>query len=702
MTYFNPERGILETPAPRAAVHGTIASGILMVISGVALGIIFAANPSAAGSFTQIAVFGGIGGVSLITFVVCSALAFYTLRKHRQQREESRREVEPQQQEEAERREPEIRRPVQIEKADIPEPPRMDESQERKTNEDLVPERAPEVSSSENRGLGAAEIEEEEELVISPPAPLRAAPPTVGELRDEIIMPLIDAFSNAVKELLRAHAAITANPQPDLPAVDNLIRDAKELLTLSLDKPELYLGELLRCYGRGKNKPSIGLRRLIAAHNAGDPAKLKEVRRQYKAIARGNNLLDVAQLFNSRAKNPEVLHRFPDIMKGHFSLDDEVLKKVGDELLEKIFDSLAENKKIDKALTSLRRKAPEEGCSKAQMGAFTKEVEKFMKLAFAEAHIPHEEMIGLNERLVGYWIENQLMPNMKKMLGLVARNIRLLPSMFADSVKTEELFPQIDETFLLSESGDCLGDTEKMQKELIRLQSEINYNRKPENRVAFLVLEAGDTRDYRTLYRENSVVKICFDANQGNYDLIELQRIGNQSNVRDLAALREIRILVVPVSITDHPFKDIRSKLNAVPNWLLRGLYGIISGFIPGLVKPALAEMFPAFEPREQEHFDRFVDSMLNLMMPPIYDGAINNNSPFRKLTVRGSKGPVERRPFEEVITHQGNELANRLEGLINQKDPLSFEQIREVWVESVNNVAQGFKDLHEQSASNK
>lgn len=143
-------------------------------------------------------------------------------------------------------------------------------------------------------------------------------------------------------------------------------------------------------------------------------------------------------------------------------------------------------------------------------------------------------------------------------------------------------------------------------------------------------------------------------------------------------------------------FKDIRSKLNWVPNWAIRGLYGIFSGFIPGLVKPGLAEMLPALEPREQERFDRFVDAMLNLLMQPIYDGSINNSGPFRKRTVHGRDGNVERRPFEEVITRQGNELANNLEHLVNQKKPITFGQIRDVWVDSVGNVARGFKSLHE------
>lgn len=695
MAYLNTERPVL--PSPQAPFHGMAASGIVTVISAVALAIILTTNPTAAGSFSQIAAFGTVGGGSLIIFVVCSALACHACRKMKERREEEHLENERLRQEHErqplELGEQHTASPTQqpVEPLHSVEPPPPDLLPPVEAPRTMKGQPPPELLTGQVEGNHL--VAELNEAVVEAS---QAEGQTIEKLKREIIPPLMDAFRDAVSELLRAHAAITDGAPPDPRAINDLFVEAKSLIMLNLEKPELYLTELLRCFGRGKNKPSVGLRRLIAAHNSGNPDKFEEVRRQYAAIERGHNLHDVAALFRSRTGNSQILDQLPQLMEGHFSLDDVELQGVGRELLDAIFGRLKNNRTIDNALTALRKKAPREGCTKSEMEDFTKEVEKFMKLAFTEAHIPHGELEEMSDRLVEVWIERQLMQNMKKLLGMVARNIRLLPSMFADSVDTRVLFPQIDETFLLSESGDCLGETEEMQKQLIRLQSTINYDRKPENRVAFLVLDEGDTRSYEVLRRENEVVRMCLDANSGNYNLRELERIGKRSDVQDLGRQLQKRILVVPVSITNHPFKDIRNKLNWVPNWAIRGLYGIFSGFIPGLVKPGLAEMLPALEPREQERFDRFVDAMLNLLMQPIYDGSINNSSPFRKQTVRGREGKVERRPFEEVIARQGNALAINLENLVNQKEPITFEQIRDVWVESVGNVAEGFKSLHE------
>jgi len=662
---YNPDRRIQETPLPQAPQHGMIASGILIVISGVALGIILATNPTAAGSFTQIATFGTIGGVSLLTLVICTALTCRNKRRQTREREDIHRQRESERRE-FERQEADRQR-VGREQAQL----RVDEERLRQAED-------------RREGLALLRGEDVREVVDveSVRDVARAERSEFDTFREDVMPNLLDAFGRAVVQVTQAHARLTGKGAPSQREVEALFAEAKELMALCLDKPELYLAELVRCFGRGKNKPSVGLRRLVAAHNGGNEVKLQEVLRQNTAIERGNNLALVARRLHSRESNAAILAAFPEIMDGHFSIDDEFLHGIGGELLRKIFERMAGNRTIDQALTQLRRNAPPERCTKKEMEAFTKEVEAFMKLAFAEARIPRREMEEMSARFIEHMIANQLMQNVEKMLGMVARNIRLLPSMFADSVDPHELFPQIDETFLLSESSDCLGETEEMQAELIRLQSAINYDRPEAGRVAFLVLDPADDRRYQTLYDNNEVVRMCFDANRGNYDLEELARIGNRRDVQVLGRKWDKRILVVPVSISDHPFKQVRSALNKVPNWLLRTLYTVFKGFIPGLVKPGIQEILPALEPREQQRFDRFVDSMLGMLMRPIYDGSINNSSEFR-------------RPFEAVITGQGEQLANRLEGLVNnQGEPLTFEGIREVWVEEVDNVAQGYQDL--------
>ncbi len=568
MNYLGP---IENNPTPQASTYGMAASALVMTISAVALSIILITNPYAAGSMTQLATFGTVGGVSLIMFVLSTVLRCRT-KEH---------------------------------------------------------------------------IYEAEE--VDPETLTRPIPQPVTEQQSEIIPALINALFKTGPEFIHVSNNLPSTTQPIQEPIHTIFKQIYELMAKNLGKPELCLYELLSCYGPGKVGEDLALRRLIAAHNSGNAEKFTQTLREYEAIQRGNTLCEsLTQLLNPNLSNAEILAQLPQIMKNHFCIVNEELEGIGSKLLDEIFKSLnPKDDAVEQSLTALIRNDGNDSTEKFKV---------FMREAFASAkpNIPHDVFTGLSEQLIEPMIAHQLAYSTKMHLPKITTAIHLLNTLSLNSSSMEELFPYIDQTSLLYESSDCLGETRKMQKELFAIQSAC-----------------------KALF-------VC-DPNTDIVNIFgQLEEEKENPQVLALAQKYGKRIFVVPAAIPNHPFKNIitnirDSSLASAASKVLSNTWTDLGKAtirdkvraeintaknelnIPGTIKTVLSRILPPVDPLDQENFENLIINIINLMIEPIVFGIILDQN----------------KPFEGVLTGSGHELADALEALTNQQEPLDLEQVR-------------------------
>ena len=480
-----------------------------------------------------------------------------------------------------------------------------------------------------------------------------------------MIRPLLGAFKEAAKGLVIADCVTTSKElDKKLEEANWVFQEGEELVNEILKNQEIFIIELLRYFGPGKKPISVALRRAIAAYNAGEATRRTEVFDEYKAIA---SVHDVAEISHAlKNQSPQALmQNFPSIMERHFSLANQPLKELAIKILHSIFEKTRGNTTVHNALDQLRKKA---GSEKELPEA----VEKFIFLVFEEARIDPQQLKEWTESMNQRMLQTTFKKTVCNILSLVAQNIRMLKLLFEEKrerakISTEEkneklrqkkieqlhmnLFVACDETFLSSESQDCVAK-KVLHKDLVHQQSVINYKRKKEERIALIALKAGDTRSYQQLVQEEELFKWCFDTQKR--DMAELQSINNSGGVQELNTKHNVRIVAVPIAITDHPFKDFREYEDLIKVGAFVGAT-LLRPFLPRMIEPKLLQILPKMEGKKRERFNVFTAKLLDLLLDPIYDGAIGDTN-FR---------PV----FERIITTKGEALAEALENLLKEPE---------------------------------
>jgi membrane protein implicated in regulation of membrane protease activity/uncharacterized protein YifE (UPF0438 family) len=605
---FNPIERLQHTQweiYQATALKIQVASCLLCLVSAVALTVIFAMSPSAAFISANAPAFialGTMGGVSFVLFAVFSCAQYMALRKIKRDTENT------------------------------------------KTLETLK-------DSPVDTHIEVTTTLEENPIEY---------------MKQVIIQPLLRAFKGALRSMVVADCIITSSAvEKKLEEVECAFEEGEQLISEFLDSPQIYVLELLRCFGPGKKPMSVALRRMIAAYNAGAPERKQEVIDEFKAIASGHNLKEVIIALKEQ-ESQALMRTLPDLLENHFSLANQPLKELGNIILKHIFEKTRDNSNVLNALKQLK---------KCKAEKFPKELENFIKLVLEEAKITNEQYRSWNKELTTRMLQTSFKRTVCNVLSMIARNVRILKLMFDENKEKKEIFITLDETFLLSESNDCIASEKKsFQKELYHVQSDLNFLRREDDRYALVALKAGDMRPYGQLIREEEIIRFCFGARKSEMDKEELEALEkiNQSKIiQALNKMHHVRLVTVPISITNHPFKDFKEheELIQVGAWLLKP-------FLPRLVKPKLMQILPKMEGDRLARFEKLFGTIINLMIDPVYDGAIGDTD-FR---------PV----FENVFTTKGEELAEAIEGLLREPD-LNFERIRDVWAAAVSGVAEEF-----------
>ncbi len=585
--------------------HGMVASGALAVITAVAFGALFSMNGQIGASFLQMGSIAGIAGVSFSAFVLMTVL---TIRTHSRQKEARAQEEEQIEEEDAARRAREV--------------------------------------AARTAALQA-------QLAAEAAAAQEGERPPVTITHLQVAIPaLLQAGQGAVTELVKAHGRTVGQASQHEWKIRAAFQNGEDLLQRNLETKFLYLEELLCLFGKSKLKPSIALRRLIAAHNCASE-KYQNVKADYDAIMRGNNLDPIVDLLlTPHNTNADILRLLPEKLKDRFPLADPDLQGMGRDLLDIMFSNrnLDTNQRVTRALQELKDKAESEG-----MYYFTKEIEKFLRIAFKEANLQEDRIDSLCDRLVVHMLNTQFKANIQRILGIIARHIELLPHMFEQHSDTSTLFPLIDRTFLLSESNDCITQEKRdLQEELIMLQSTFNHGLAEEKRVAFIV----DRQDEQTQY----LIDSCTEANFFHHNQAILTQIEENVEVRALAGRYNVSIRAVPISISDHPFKEIRKYLNTIPKMIMnaiaenRLLRNAIKGIVIGKMSSAIDQNLPSLIGEDRRILDEALNTMLDALLKPILDGAVSNSSQFRG-------------HFERVITTSGAQIARELGDLAGRED---------------------------------
>lgn len=699
-----------KTNTRYAYYEGMAAAGALLIISSVALGIIFAISPSLTVAFPQIIAWSSLAAITTATLIGC-VISYYQYRKNEgEQREDfnpedlidslnfetipivvSREPSRDQRLREAstvssqrtsgiQSSAPSERNSAILSQVDLS--PELEENLNEASSIQTESHPSSRVSSRAPSRPVSIQIPTSA-LSLQEPLPEEAPPLSNQEqgnplplIKEDILPPLLDGLGNALKEVVLAHGRKINeshfNSQTTSDQVDQLIEETKSLFIEFLEEPDFYLTELLVYFGPGKIKAESALRQLIVLKNSGDEEKYFQKRAEFQAIKQGNDFSDLAALLrDSRSNNPAILAQFPEIMANHFSLIDEDLKSIGMNLLNRIFSD--PNEAVKTEWDHLKRKAPQPHCSQKKMVAFAKDVENFIYKAFHEANLSADEKKVFFDQVVGHMLQKQFMETLRLIIGIIGLNMRLLPQLFDRSAKTNEIHMKLDETFLLSESREHLHpNTQHLQQQLFVYQSKINVNRSKEKRIAFIVFPKNDQRPYAQIARDEEIVNFCLELSRGYYNLKELE--GMIKNTKDH------RLIPVPIHITDHPYKEFLTVLHA-PNILVRGAFNLIQRRIPTKVKEPMYEVLPKFSDEQKSQVDHLFDRWIDLLLKPFYNGALNHKSPFHL-------------PFTQAIQTHGSELATQLETLANQEEELRFENIRDQWVSALQNIAQIFREL--------
>lgn len=604
----------------RASFKGQVASGVLTLITVVATAIILGLNPNISyitGNYPTWIALGSFGGTTLILFAVFSCLHQKGKRQALQRAENERQQA----------RQAEKLRKAQTE----------------------TPLAEPTVSVEKD---------------------------PIGHLDQVLIQPILNEFRGALEAVISADCRKMNRDGSEVEdKVKNAFNNCQELFTHFLQNKYIYVSELLRYFGPGKTTKSVALRRLIAAYNSGDAEKLQGVRAEYEAIARANDFTEIAKALSDRSKtNAELMQELPNLLADLFSLPDAHLKEFGVKVLNRVFiPPTTLTVAVNKELNTLRSLT-------TQPKKFAKQLEKLIKAALEEAHIPDETYDEWNQELITYMLNTTFKGIIFGFLGSVARNVRILKLMFkkmgdgSGEIPKKDLFLQLDKAFLEAESRDCITN-EALQRDLFHLQSEINFGRKDETRkVALIALPEGDNRTFEQL-EQDEVLSLFFAANEHSRE--ELKKI-TQTYRNQLLKTHHVRLVAVPVAISDHPFKKFKDYEGTVKfaAFLLKGFFPYIADTF---VKPRAEASMPKMDGEDQKKFDEFFKVIVNLLVDPIYDGAIGDT----KFT----------RDFQRIITNEGEELAKSLDQLLLQEE-ISFEEIRDVWTRSVRDVARKFTEV--------
>jgi hypothetical protein len=613
-----------------AAISGQIASALIIAITATALAIIVISNTQAfytAASYPEMITLGVTGGLAFVTFVICSCM--HCAARYKKGRGSADQSAVQEQ-----------RRTIEAELA--------------------------------------------EPITIKVTASLDKEP--VEYVKQALVQPLLQAFKKTLKALVVADLVKSSSTPAEIAEkskkVDEAFQKGERLFNFYLDNPTIYVSELLRFFGPGKMPLSIALRRLIAAYNSGDAEKFAEIKNAYQAIVRGHDLTDIKVAFRNQSRDA-LMTSLPTLLESHFSLVDDTLKGLGKNILIHIFDNTKENREVLTKLDALKKKGDK---------LTTDDVGAFLKLVLEKANVSPEQYKEWNEILIKQMINTTFKKSFCVFLGMVARNIRILSLMFDKKMKEEALFNKLDETFLLSESADCIGkDKECFQGALFELQSKLNHKRDCENRIALIALPKNNTASYEELMAQDEVIGMCYSAHKkGKSNFKEYEEISYSAAVLEGRGmvLHDVRLVAVPVSLSDHPFKDFKKKEKAINfvAWAAKTVSALLpketfDKFLAGKVRPKLMQILPKMDEAGEKDFDSLLSLLINLMVNPIYDGAIGD-TPFRK-------------PFERIITTQGGELARKVEELL-LLDPkkISFEKISDVWTKSMEAIAKEFSEV--------
>ena len=604
----------------KSALNGQIASGILVLITAVAVGVILFLHPQISymhANYEAMITFAVVGGLSLTTFVVCSCMRHYGTRRASQ--------------------------------------------------------------NVENRQCIEAMVSLQPATPIALEATTTITESPIDYVKQAIIQPLLKAFNDAIKHVIAADCVTTDKSiGTKIEEINSCFQTGAEICNHFLDDQQIYVSELLRSFGPGKSiKASVALRRLIAACNSGDLEKLAEVEAEYNRVMQANDFSEIAEALSSQPP-ATLMQTLPELLERRFALSDETLKAMGRNILTHIFAQARAKPDVLSALETLK--------AKADSDHLAKEVEKFVKLVLVEAAISPEKYKEWNDELIKYMLDTTFKKSLCDFLRLAALNIRMLKVLFNKKLEQKKLFIQLDETFLLSESWDCVKQ-EELQNEIFHLQSEINYDRKEANRIAFIALPL-DT-GVQGSKKQEGVMELCLQANQNSRK--DLDKFTNSERVIELGHKHGVSLVAIPVSISDHPFKAFKKKERwirfggAIATSLPESLLQKLTAFILDLVEPKLMELLPQMDEKEQEDFKALLKNLLSLLIYPIYDGAIGNTA-FRQ-------------PFEEVITTKGEDLADQIDKLLLDEE-ITFEKMRDAWTGAVHEVALKFQQLGQKNVN--
>lgn len=605
----------------QAALHGQIASGILFLVGSVAITLICTLHSPGtyiAANLPSSITLCSVGGLGFIGFVIFSCMRYYTVRK-------KRLKLKDQQQ---------IARVIQ------------------------------------NQGTL--------ETKVAVTATLQANP--VDYLKQVLVQPLLRELQGAIQAMVVSDAQTNADVEKieKVPReVATVFANLESLFIGMLEKPEIYVKELLELFVKAKaSKKTIALRRLVSAYNSGDLALLKKESENYNALLKGFDFSKIVQSLSNQEKTAEQLFsEMPSILEEHFCKTDAFLKQKGREILDKLFLMTKNDQKVQKAFVALinQSKTPSVQNNPTKI---VKNLEAFVELVQKQANVPIEQYAEWNKALLTYVLDTLFKDTVCNFLGMVARTIRILKLLFKKG-DTQNRCIALDETFLLSESGEYIKKID-LQTDMFRVQSAINYSRDSEKRIALIALEGNYSKDYETLAKEIEVVDLCFRSNK--HDLKDLEKINASKEVQALQKTHKIRIIALPVTLSDHMFKSpIKYEdwlsggaplLKYAPSFILDGILY--------LIKNKAIENLPEMNETQQKKFGSMIKSLFDLMLDPILDGAIRVKSDFRE-------------PFEHAITTKGEALAKELEDLISNKKQLTFEQIRDAWADAMHGLAEEF-----------
>ncbi len=480
--------------------------------------------------------------------------------------------------------------------------------------------------------------------VAGPPDPVsgqEAAQPEktiLAQIQEDIIPPIFDAIGGTILSIVKVHARANGKKEPSDEEINNWTAKCKDLFNTSIQDPRLLAAEILRFFGRGKMKLSVAKRRVLAAYNSGDKKLYKQTKTRYNAVMGGNDAQKLKKFLDKNTNKVALLNNFPAYFAKHFTLINKDVKELGQEILKTIFADAIEIEGIDQAIKHLRKKPSIEAA------------EEFVRFVFERAKLDETTLENWKERIEKEIIAPQLANGLSNMMNVLARNLRLLPTLFQEKINKKTLYPHIQTTFLLSESIDLKADEKRLS-----LQSAVNYGRKNDQKFT-LVKEDKDTG-----------LILCFAPD-------EQKKLRKKYNVPE-------NILFVPTAINDHPFIETRKKLpeNKLGRKLVEGMFSLFEKSMPSYLEPYLSKALPKMlDEGLQTKLGSVVDIALKNLLRPIFDGSISRSNPFRE-------------HFEKIISTKAPQLAQELDHLHQTTD---LETLKTACIEAFKELTDEFNKV--------